>query len=119
MLRRVILKGFKSIKTLDLELRPLNVLIGENGAGKSNLVSFFKMLNEMMAGHLQQYIGTAGRAHSLLHFGPKVTPEMRARLEFKVNSGVESDQGIDASSIRLAHAAGDTLVFAEETFLRE
>jgi predicted ATP-dependent endonuclease of OLD family len=45
-LRRVTLKGFKSIKAMDLELRPLNVLIGENGAGKSNLVSFLKMLNE-------------------------------------------------------------------------
>ncbi|WP_242038992.1 AAA family ATPase [Anabaena lutea] len=57
MLQRVILNGFKSIKTMDIELRPLNILIGANGAGKSNLISFFKMLNEMMAGRLQQYIG--------------------------------------------------------------
>ena len=49
MLKRLVLNGFKSIKSLDLELRRMNVLIGENGAGKSNLVSFFKMLNEMMA----------------------------------------------------------------------
>ena len=56
MLQRVIIKGFKSIKTMDIELRPLNILIGANGAGKSNLISFFKMLNEMMAGRLQQYI---------------------------------------------------------------
>ncbi|MFM6859064.1 MAG: AAA family ATPase, partial [Dolichospermum sp.] len=73
MLQRVIIKGFKSIKTMDLELRPLNILIGANGAGKSNLISFFKMLNEMMAGRLQQYIGISGYAQSLLHFGPKVT----------------------------------------------
>ena len=83
ILRRVTLNGFKSIKTMDLELRPLNVLIGANGAGKSNLVSFFKMLNEMMAGRLQQYIGTTGRAQSVLHFGPKVTPQMEARLELR------------------------------------
>jgi predicted ATPase len=81
-LRRVVLNGFKSIKKMDLELRPLNVLIGASGAGKSNLVSFFKMLNEMMAGRLQRYIGTTGRA-SLLHFGPKMTPQMEARLEFE------------------------------------
>src|SRR5437773_12433556 len=86
ILRRVILNGFKSIKAMDLELRPLNVLIGANGAGKSNLVSFFKMLNEMIAGRLQQYIGTTGRAQSLLYFGPKVTPQMEARLEFEVQS---------------------------------
>jgi len=108
MLRRVILKGFKSIKEMDIELRALNVLIGANGAGKSNLVSFFKLLNEMMAGRLQQYIGTSGRAQSLLHFGPKVTQQIEARLEFEVSNGV------DTYTMRLFHAAGDTLVFADE-----
>ena len=90
MLRRVILKGFTSIKAMDLELRPLNVLIGANGAGKSNLVSFFKMLNEMMGGRLQMYIGTTGRAQSLLHFGPKVTPQMEARLEFEADNAEDT-----------------------------
>jgi predicted ATPase len=37
MLRRVILKGFKSIKAMDLELRPLNVLIGANGMATPRL----------------------------------------------------------------------------------
>lgn len=109
MLRRVLLNGFKSVKAMDLELRPLNVLIGANGAGKSNLVSFFKMLNEMMAGRLQQYIGTSGRAQSILHFGPKMTPQMEASLEFEV------ENGMDTYAMRLFHAAGDTLVFADET----
>jgi predicted ATPase len=109
MLRRITLNGFKSIKAMDLDLRPLNVLIGANGAGKSNLVSFFKMLNEMMAGRLQQYIGTTGRAQSLLHFGPKVTPQIEATLEFELKNGV------DTYHMRLFHAAGDTLVFADES----
>lgn len=109
MLQRIILNGFKSIKTMDLELRPLNVLIGANGAGKSNLIAFFKLLNEMMAGRLQQYIARSGRAQSLLHFGPKITPQIEAQLEFEV------ENGIDTYTLRLFHAAGDTLFFAEET----
>ncbi len=108
-LRRLTLKGFKSIKEIDIELHPLNILIGANGAGKSNLISFFKMLNEMMAGRFQQYIATSGRAQSLLHFGPKTTLQIEARLEFEVLNG------IDVYSMRLFHAAGDTLIFAEET----
>lgn len=103
-LRRVVLNGFKSIKAVDLELRALNVMIGANGAGKSNLVSFFKMLNEMMGMRLQTYIGSTGRAQSLLHFGPKVTPQMEAQLEFEV------DNGVDTYAMRLFHAAGDTLI---------
>jgi predicted ATPase len=106
------IKGFKSIKTMDLELRPLNILIGANGAGKSNLISFFKMLNEMMAERLQEYIGISGYAQSLLHFGPKVTREIEAKLEFKI------DKGDIIYKICLVHAAGDTLIFAEETGTR-
>lgn len=109
MLRRVILNGFKSIKTMDIELHNLNVLIGANGAGKSNLISFFKMLNEMMAGRLQTYIGASGRAQSILHFGPKMTPQLEAQIE------VEADNGTNTYIMRLFHAPGDTLFFAEET----
>lgn len=114
MLRTVDLRGFKSIKGATLDLRPLNVLIGANGAGKSNLISFFKMLNEMMGERLQQFIGTSGHARSILHFGPKVTPQLEATLEFEV------ENGLDTYHMRLSHAAGDTLVFAEESlsFLR-
>jgi predicted ATPase len=44
-----------------------------------------------------------------LHFGPKITPQIEAKLEFEV------EKGVDAYHIRLFHAAGDTLIFAEET----
>ncbi|UCJ13795.1 MAG: AAA family ATPase [Phormidium sp. PBR-2020] len=107
-LRQLKLDGFKSIKCLDLELSSLNILIGANGSGKSNLISFFKMLNEMMAGRLQQHIGISGRATSLLHFGAKITPQIQATLEFEVGGGVNQYQ------IRLCHASGDTLIFAKE-----
>ena len=109
VLKQIVLRGFKSIERMELGFRPLNVLIGANGAGKSNLVSFFRMLNEMMGGRLQQYIGISGRAQSLLHFGPKVTPQMEATLEFEV------DNGLDIYAMRLFHAAGDTLIFAGES----
>ena len=108
-LNRITIKGFRSIKETTLELRPLNVLIGANGAGKSNLIAFFKLINELMAGRLQQYIGATGRATANLHFGPKVTPQMEAEMQFEV------DNGTDTYRMRLFHAAGDSLVFAEET----
>ncbi len=108
-LQNITLNGFKSIKSTVLDLRSLNILIGANGAGKSNLILFFKMLNEMMARRLQLYIGISGRAQSLLHFGSKTTPEMEARLAFEV------EEGTNIYRLRLSHAAGDSLIFAEET----
>ena len=103
------LKGYRSIKEMNLALEPLNVLIGANGAGKSNFVSFFKMLNEMMAGRLQQYVATSGRARSLLYLCPKVTPQLEATLEFT------TEEGINTYYMRLAPGAYDSLLFADET----
>lgn len=111
MLQRVTLKGFKSIKEMEIELRALNVLIGANGAGKSNFVSFFKLLNEMMEKRLQQHIATSGRAHSLLYFGPKVTRQIETRLTFKDS---EKEASYD---LGLTQAVGDTLVFEVENFI--
>ncbi|MCD4728069.1 MAG: AAA family ATPase, partial [Pirellulales bacterium] len=71
-----------------------------------------KMLNEMMGGRLQQFIATSGRAQSLLHFGPKVTPQLEVTLEFAVDG---KNHEMD---LKLVHAAGDTLVIIEESFLR-
>jgi len=109
MLRNISIKGYRSIKEVSLNLNSLNVLIGANGSGKSNFISFFKLLNEMMGKRLQQYIGTSGRAQSLLHFGPKITPQLESELEF------EGQDYVNWYSMRLFHAAGDTLVFADET----
>ena len=110
-LKNVTIKGFRSIKEVTLELRPLNILIGANGAGKSNLIAFFKLVNELMAGRLQQYIGATGRATANLCFGPKVTPQLEAELIFEV------DNGTDTYRMRLFHGAGDSLIFAEETLI--
>ena len=108
-LNSVTIRGYRSIKDATLELRPVNVLIGANGAGKSNLVSFFKMMNEMMAGRLQHYIASTGQATSNLYFGPRITPQLEAEFEFETDS-----MEVDTYRMRLFHAAGDSLVFAEE-----
>ena len=105
----VTIRGYRSIRDATLELRHLNVLIGANGAGKSNLVAFFKMMNELMAGRLQEHVGATGHATSNLYFGPATTPQLDAALEF------ETDRGdVDTYRMRLFHAAGDSLIFAEE-----
>lgn len=84
-LKRMEIKGFKSIDSegQTLEFRPITVLLGANGAGKSNLVSFFRLLNAMMSGGLQRHVADQGFADVLLHFGGKNTQEIQARLQFQ------------------------------------
>ena len=107
-LRRVQIRGFKSINELDLELGPLTVLIGANGAGKSNLVSFLNMLSSAMSGALQLWVGKGGGADTLLHYGAATTTRIEGELEFV------ADAATSAYSFALDHAADDALVFAEE-----
>jgi predicted ATPase len=103
------LAGWKSIRDAEIELRPLNVLIGANGAGKSNLVSFFKLMNEMIGGRFQVHVATTGGAESLLHFGSKRTPAIEAEFRFAAEPG-QSDY-----SFRLVPVAGsNALIFDEE-----
>jgi len=46
-LERITIKNFKSIREQSLALGSLNVVIGGNGAGKSNLIGAFRMLHEI------------------------------------------------------------------------
>lgn len=69
MIERIIIENFKSIRELDLELKPINILIGANGAGKSNFISFFRLANTLYTGGLQYYIGQ--NINSFLYFGRK------------------------------------------------
>jgi predicted ATPase len=82
MISRIEIKGYKSIKELEMKLEPINVLIGANGVGKSNFISFFKLINEIYEMRLENYSIKKG-AESLLHFGKKNTPELYGYIEFK------------------------------------
>ena len=85
-LKSLTIRGFKSIETLEnLELSKLNVLIGANGAGKSNFVDFFRMLRAMTEEGLQQFVTEHGGPDGFFFMGPKHTSRISARLEFGEN----------------------------------
>lgn len=107
-LKRLILKGFKSIKELDLEFGDINVLIGANGAGKSNLLSFFRMLNAIGDNGLQMFVGKQGGANALLHHGRKRTPRLEAVMHFDI------PKGSNTYEITLTGIAPNDLMFADE-----
>ena len=80
------IKGFKSIQRLeDFEMSDINVLIGANGAGKSNFVSFFEMLTEMVEGRLQTWTRKQGSADRIVSFGVKETDKLSASIRFGEN----------------------------------
>lgn len=80
----VTVKGFKSIASIEkLELKPVNVLIGSNGSGKSNFIGVFAFLHAVREGRLRDYTINAGGAEKVLHFGSKVTRQIEISLSFR------------------------------------
>lgn len=81
-LSRLVLKGYKSIAECDLALGAVNVLIGANGAGKSNFIGLFKLIKRLLDQQLQLAVGLAGGPDALLHFGRKQTAALYAEVYF-------------------------------------
>ncbi len=46
MITRLQVQNFKSLRKLDLELGPINILVGPNMAGKSNILDVFRFLHQ-------------------------------------------------------------------------
>ena len=112
-LDKLTIKGFKSIRSLEnFELTNLNVLIGGNGAGKSNFIDFFRMLRAMMelplpeltCASLQSYTADGGGSDDFLFNGPKVTKQIE----------VETKLGPNGYRFKLAPTSDETFIISDE-----
>ncbi|HOY07499.1 MAG TPA: AAA family ATPase [Saprospiraceae bacterium] len=102
------IQNFKSIRDSgDVAIHPLNILIGANGVGKSNFISFFKFLNQLFEQHLQLYINQHGRADNFLYFG-------RKRSEFLSGEIVFDNEWQNNYEFKLVPDQNGNLIFAEE-----
>ena len=95
------IRGFKSIRDLEVDLRPVNVLIGANGSGKSNFIGAFSFLREIRSGRLQSYVTRAGGADRVLYFGSRRTTNLSVHVFFK--------DKVNEYEINLAPTADDLL----------
>ncbi|HTW68247.1 MAG TPA: AAA family ATPase [Acetobacteraceae bacterium] len=102
--------GFRSILHQTVEFGDRTVLIGANGAGKSNLIDFLRMLGFMLGSEsgLATFAGLFGPASALFFDGPKQTPTLEAHL------WIETSQGTNEYRFRLGYGAGESLIFLEE-----
>ena len=108
MLEQISISGFKSIKSLsNFELKPVNILIGANGAGKSNFIDFFRMLRAMLEfsiaelkdnPSLSAYVEDKGGMANLLFNGPR-TQKISTELFFnKGRNGYRFDLDITSAA---------------------
>lgn len=92
---KVKIKGYKSLRDIALNIGDVNLLIGANGAGKSNFLSFFELLGNVYERRLAAYVTMSGGVDKLLYHGRKETERIVAEIRDGQNyyniSLIESD----------------------------
>lgn len=103
------IQNYKSIRELDLSFGRINIMIGGNGVGKSNLISFFKLLNQISRKNLLSTAIKNGGADNLLYFGRKVSSSIDAIIRFR-----QDDSLLSYYRFSLEPTAEDTFYFTQE-----
>ena len=110
------IEGYKSIKKTVLPLNPVNILIGSNGSGKSNFISFFEMVHCIYENRLTEFIALNGGTERFLHKGHKQTSMIKGEVshegsvyEFELREGdgrfiiayesIGKQSGVDGSEV--------------------
>jgi len=67
MIRQIIVNGFKTLTEFEMDFKPgLNILVGPNGSGKTNIISFFEFLGYLQDMNIPDAISKSGGAGSIL-----------------------------------------------------
>ncbi len=95
-MNKIEIKGYKSIQNQKIKLTSINILIGANGSGKSNFLSFFEFLFNLYEQKLRPYVKQNGEMDSFLHKGKNPTAKIRSKLFFGPNQySFELEKGQD------------------------
>jgi predicted ATPase len=113
MLTSVAASGFRSIAKVDLTLGRLNVLVGANGAGKSNFVGLFTLLGRLVERKLQLHVRQSGGPNAILTNGRKHTDQLKIDLRFGAHGytailvPTDANELVFESEICRSHATGN------------
>ena len=83
MITKLHIEGFKSIAKADIDLTPVTVLVGANGAGKSNLIGCFALLRQLLDRKLSLYVQERGTAQAFLHKGFAKTKSISLAIDIQ------------------------------------
>ena len=107
-LEYITIEGFRSIKAQTLTLNRLNLVIGGNGVGKSNLVNSFRFLYDIYREQLQTLSASGNPATYFFH-GPKLTPQIRLKLRF-----IDREHNVaNEYDVKLGFGEGSLVVMSE------
>jgi predicted ATPase len=90
MITKIEVDGFKSLNSFELDIYPgLNILVGPNGGGKTNIILFFEFLSNLVSEDLYNAVTKAGGAGSIFRkIGERdYTKIIKAKVQGSKKSG--------------------------------
>ena len=97
MITRIELDGFKTFQDFSLDLSPLQVIVGANGVGKSNLFDALQLLGRLADSDLrtafQEMRGEVGELFAVRPDGGSAD-RIRLAVEILVDQSVRDDWGV-------------------------
>ena len=103
MVQRLRLQNFRSFKDATIELRPLNIVVGANASGKTNLVQAFRFLRDLARSGLEDAVALQGGAEYLTPLNSRereVTIELVMAPKMLVRSEGADREGLQVETIR-------------------
>lgn len=100
LLQSFTISGFRSLRSAEVELQALNVLVGANGSGKSNFILALRLVRAWAASQTAAFTAEHGGADALLCGGRSCSPSLTFALvadgfHGAVTASPTADAGLD------------------------
>lgn len=92
MLEDLYVDGFRSLKEFKLGLNPgLNVLVGPNGSGKTNIFRFFEFLSNITDHKILDAVGHSGGANAIFDRAEAATDFQKIHISLKGSTEINTE----------------------------
>lgn len=111
LIRRVVIRNYKSIAACDVELGPLTFLVGPNGSGKSNFLDAIRFVSDALHFSLEHALRTRDGIREVLRQSRDDTEEFAVRLEFQLPTGQRGHYAFSVRAVRSSFVVHDEECF--------
>ena len=94
-IKRIEVKNFKSFKDLRVDLGRFNVLIGANASGKSNFVSIFRFLRDIVIWGLDNAVSLQGGVEYIRNINISSNEDLYIKVALSNKGGWKQESGIE------------------------